>query len=916
MKALLSLLENRIDKFALMRNTEKLWREELGQTFRHYHAAAECARELMAEAGLSNIETLRHPADGRTTFLDFRMPLGWDVTRAALSVTDRKRWSHDPVVADYTRHPFHIIKGSTSTPPEGIRARLVTEKQLFSGYDVTGALVIADPTTRLRRGAILSPALDRGALGVVTDCITDRYLTPDGVAWVNGCTEGNHWHVQADDRDFIGFSVSPRTGDRLRAACRDEPLPVQVVCDGRRYEDELEIVTGVVPGKEPREVWVFSHLYEPLADDNSSGVAGSIEMARVINELVAAGKIPPPTFTLRLVFAMEVYGFAAYAQRRGIAKLRNEVVGLLNTDNCANALRRPVISLAPAGAPSCGDFVMQELAETTAEKYRAVVDEQGMYADDTFLNDATVGVPSIWIVGKWPEKLWHNSSQDMGIIDPELFAGSVAFHAAWLAEMLTLDEAKAEKWAQRAGAFSLRRLLEETKAISTAEDLQKLDYRLEREQARIADFRRLHPALELKQVLNELDAECHRLTKKCNPVAAQAGTPSRYRTWLENIVPSRNGCGVPYDYVNAPLSERKKLPDGIMNMYGAFASILSRMDGKRTLAELLDHAAWVQSSRSEEKPGVAKPVPGIGFDDKEIRKIIGAITQLNRHGYLRTDYGEEITITRKKTVRALREAGLKEGDMALVHGGLSHFGNLEGGAEMVIDAFLEVIGESGTLFLPTFTCSFAYSNGVAYTRPGYRPFHKDKTDAWVGELPNVFRRRPGVIRSSHPTHSVAGFGPLAEACLREHKETSGLTDKTSVFQKMVEHGGKMVWFGADLATTTFFHFLEDATEMPYLAPCACRVERENGKLETVIVPGFCGGHRDFYKTPGEESKAYRHLLANGLNLTKTKLGFGEIKLIEARQMYELGVPMARNNRRIFLCDDPACDFCSKLSPDD
>ena len=82
-------------------------------------------------------------------------------------------------------------------------------------------------------------------------------------------------HPHADDRPFIGFSVSPRTGDQLRAAARRGPVVVHVFSDGRRYAGELECVTGLIAGDDPREVWLTAHLYEPLADDNSAGVVGS-----------------------------------------------------------------------------------------------------------------------------------------------------------------------------------------------------------------------------------------------------------------------------------------------------------------------------------------------------------------------------------------------------------------------------------------------------------------------------------------------------------------------------------------------------------------------------------------------------------------------------------------------------------------
>lgn len=44
----------------------------------------------------------------------------------------------------------------------------------------------------------------------------------------------------------------------------------------------------------------------------------------------------------------------------------------------------------------------------------------------------------------------------------------------------------------------------------------------------------------------------------------------------------------------------------------------------------------------------------------------------------------------------------------------------------------------------------------------YSLFDPEKESACVGIIPNIFRKREGVIRSLHPTHSIAAYGPEAE----------------------------------------------------------------------------------------------------------------------------------------------------------
>lgn len=60
------------------------------------------------------------------------------------------------------------------------------------------------------------------------------------------------------------------------------------------------------------------------------------------------------------------------------------------------------------------------------------------------------------------------------------------------------------------------------------------------------------------------------------------------------------------------------------------------------------------------------------------------------------------SVTQADIADGLRKLGLKQGDVAFVHSSLSSFGYVEGGAETVVKAFLDVLGEDGTLAVPIF----------------------------------------------------------------------------------------------------------------------------------------------------------------------------------------------------------------------
>ena len=60
-------------------------------------------------------------------------------------------------------------------------------------------------------------------------------------------------------------------------------------------------------------------------------------------------------------------------------------------------------------------------------------------------------------------------------------------------------------------------------------------------------------------------------------------------------------------------------------------------------------------------------------------------------------------------IRGFCEVGLKSGDIVLAHSAMRTFGPIDGGADAVVDALLDVVGPWGTLVVPTFT--FAHEAG-------------------------------------------------------------------------------------------------------------------------------------------------------------------------------------------------------------
>ena len=105
--------------------------------------------------------------------------------------------------------------------------------------------------------------------------------------------------------------------------------------------------------------------------------------------------------------------------------------------------------------------------------------------------------------------------------------------------------------------------------------------------------------------------------------------------------------------------------------------------------------------------------------------------------------------TKQELKNMIKEMGIESTDTLFIHSSMKAIGEVVGGADTVLDSFMEYL-ENGLLILPTHTwANMSESHNV------YDP---KKEPSCVGVLTNLFMKREGVVRSLHPTHSVAAYG--------------------------------------------------------------------------------------------------------------------------------------------------------------
>ena len=165
---------------------------------------------------------------------------------------------------------------------------------------------------------------------------------------------------------------------------------------------------------------------------------------------------------------------------------------------------------------------------------------------------------------------------------------------------------------------------------------------------------------------------------------------------------------------------------------------------------------------------------------------------------------------RKTSIRELEDLlstlGVGDGDIVMVHSAVFTLGHIESGPSGLYHAFRNLLGDEGTLIVPTFTYSFR--------RDQVFDVRNTPVGAEIGAFAEYVRKLPGAIRSTDPLFSMAAIGPRADALME--RSTHYCFGPGSIYEKLFAANVLFVALGITYSTglTCFLH-LERLAEVDY-----------------------------------------------------------------------------------------------------
>lgn len=380
-----------------------------------YHDIVKLIMNELRKYELDELELHKFPADGNTKTWEWTVSPSWEVKSAELQLIEPKK----ELICRFQDIPMCIIGYSKSC---NVSAELIdigagNREEDYVGKDVKGKIVL------MSAPKIIIPTLyvDKGALGVIV------YPNPEKVSGYRDMTVYNRFASKPEilEKTTFGFSITYEKAIYLKGLLEKGPVFINANINSNLFKGELEVISAAIHGsdKPEEEIILSAHLCHPApgANDNASGSAGLIELARTLMSLIKKGSLMKPKRTIRFLWIPEFDGTWPWVKQNKI-KVKKSLINL-NLDMIGEhpiKIGEPFeICYAPYSTPSILNDIIRYYTEIIADhpkgieingtkvrmKYRIIPFAGG--SDHQVFVDTIIGIPGVMLNHSDP--FWHTS---------------------------------------------------------------------------------------------------------------------------------------------------------------------------------------------------------------------------------------------------------------------------------------------------------------------------------------------------------------------------------------------------------------------------------------------------------------------------------------------------------------------------
>ncbi len=442
------------------RNLEIISQAHRMRASRGFRVAAERVAAQLESYGVEDVEILQFPADGRTMFGTQKSRPAWDVESAELWELAETEGAWHPAVriAHWESMPLTLAQDSESAD---VSADLIdvgagTDDADYRGRDVRGKLVLVSSQPE----AVQALAIERrGAVGIISFAQNQR------TAWWGEDENLVRWgHLDSfSPTPSFGFMVSLKQARAWQARLASGGMVrLHARIDANRHVGSYDIVSARIRGADPalagQEIAFSCHLDHPHpgANDNASGCAAILEVARTLAKLIREGELERPARSLRFIWPPEIEGTTILLNAR--PDLAADIGAVVHMDMVGGGPETKAVfrvTRSPASLPTFVNDVAEAFAafvnnqslahasgesasfalvapEGGKEALLAQMDEFTAGSDHLVYTDSSFRIPAIYL-NDWPDRYIHTNHDLPANIDPTKLkrAGFIGAASAW-----------------------------------------------------------------------------------------------------------------------------------------------------------------------------------------------------------------------------------------------------------------------------------------------------------------------------------------------------------------------------------------------------------------------------------------------------------------------------------------------------
>jgi hypothetical protein len=463
-----------------------------------FFKAADYVMQAARDAGLQDVKFIEQPME-----------------EANYTARAAELWLVEPVevkLADIGDHAVYLADGSHSA---NVSAELVWigtgSLSDLEGKDIRGKLVLTNGSP----GTAAQHAVwDGGAIGIISYHTSENrpsYEVPDQIAWSRIPMD-----PPPGKQGTFAFILPPRKGEQLKRLLESDGLQ-DVFATGKPTRGGRAVVKAIVktdigtsPGRTGfvegwirggtytnQQIVMTAHLQEEQgsANDDGSGCASLLEIARTLNKLISEGKIQRPLRDIRFWWTDEIYSEYRYFRdhpeepKKFLANIHQDMVGARQSMGS----RVQHLIFAPHSRTSYLDAIFESIGTYLIETNNAFLaasrdgglprpftrpiystrgSQEGYNArfvpyfnssDHMCFVEGIIGVPAVATIN-WDDPYIHSSDDDLWQIDQTQLQRNAFLMCATAYVLAFADEGRVPLIAGETAAQGERRLSNDLRA--------------------------------------------------------------------------------------------------------------------------------------------------------------------------------------------------------------------------------------------------------------------------------------------------------------------------------------------------------------------------------------------------------------------------------------------------------------------